>query len=234
MMQDQAEPSRDRRNRVAFLLLGVGSGAIVAVIVFIALILTGVVSDGNDYSGPDTPVGFGSLNNALTPVAPPAAEVNTSPVTNISFPEYGKNAPVIVLGLDEKGVMESPDGPSDAAWYDFSAHPGSGSNAVFSGHVDWTYDGDPGPAVFWHLKDMQAGDIVEVKLEDGTVYKYAVDTVVTVDPDTVDVPSIVGPTPKEIVTLITCGGTFDQSVGHYQSRVIVRAERVDAPASASR
>src|SRR5262252_7914941 len=42
-------------------------------------------------------------------------------------------APVEVKGVDARNAMEAPDKPTDAAWYRFTAKPGSGSNAVFSG-----------------------------------------------------------------------------------------------------
>jgi len=54
--------------------------------------------------------------------------------------KIGVNAPVDVYGLDANNVPEVPLG-SDAAeviaWYNFSAKPGTGSNAVFAGHVTW-------------------------------------------------------------------------------------------------
>ena len=40
-----------------------------------------------------------------------------------------------------------------------------------------------------------------------------------------------GPTPKESVTLITCGGTFSSATHQYDKRLVVRAERIEeAPA----
>ena len=39
-------------------------------------------------------------------------------------------------------------------------------------------------------------------------------------------PEIVGGSPEEIITLITCGGTFNSSVGEYDQRVIVQAARI--------
>ena len=47
-----------------------------------------------------------------------------------------------------------------------------------------------------------------------------------VSADTDRIGEIVGSTAQEIITLITCGGSFDASVGQYDQRVIVRAERV--------
>ena len=151
---------------------------------------------------------------------------------------------MITLGLDENNVMESPEEPCDVAWYDFTSNPGFGSNAVFIGHVNW-YNlgsqgcrcdspggcGGAGPAVFRYLKDLVRGDLIEVRLQDGTVYQYRVTAREQVDPDTADISSIVGPTEKEVLTRITCGGPFDFSTRHYSERVVIRAERIsDGPA----
>jgi LPXTG-site transpeptidase (sortase) family protein len=153
-------------------------------------------------------------------VAPPPSD---APTASFAIPRFGVDASVVVLGVDENGAMETPEGPWEVAWYDFTARPGFGSNAVFSGHVDARYTGSPGPAVFWNLKDLEQGDRIEVRLADGTVHEYAVISRWSVDADTADVGSIVGPTEKEVVTLITCGGDAGTA---YQQRLIVRAERV--------
>ena len=49
----------------------------------------------------------------------------------------GIDAPVVSLGVEADGTMQSPSGPLDAGWYTFSAIPGAPGNAVFSGHVDF-------------------------------------------------------------------------------------------------
>jgi LPXTG-site transpeptidase (sortase) family protein len=142
---------------------------------------------------------------------------------------------VVVKGVDAAGVMQSPDNAFDTAWYDFSAKPGYGGNAVFSGHVDYI---NVGKAVFWELKDLNPGDEIQIRLEDGTVYRYAVNFKQQYDAATAPVEEIVGPTPRETVTLITCSGTFSNVSHQYDKRLIVRAERIsetppaaDAPAT---
>jgi LPXTG-site transpeptidase (sortase) family protein len=99
---------------------------------------------------------------------------------------------------------------------------------VFAGHVDYIR---VGPAVFYNIKDLNPGDLIEVRLEDGTVYQYAVTVKQQFDAATAPVDTIVGPTPKETVTLITCSGTFSSSTGQYDKRLVVQAERIppDAP-----
>ena len=98
-----------------------------------------------------------------------------------------------------------------------------GGNAVFSAHVDYY---NYGPAVFWHLKDLERNDVIEVRLTDGTVYRYSVVSREQVNAATARVQEIVGKAPEEQITLITCGGTFDAGVGEYDQRVIVRAARI--------
>lgn len=220
------------RNWLSLTLFVAGVGALVTAAV---LFFTGAFS-GTSYEGPGTAEAFGpdlayfqapptaTLEPTLEPQ--PTPEPNDAPIVGFAIPRFAVNAPVIVLGVDESGQMEAPEDPWDVAWYDFTARPGSGSNAVFAGHVDWTFENGPAGAVFWNLKDLVQGDVVEVKLADDTVYQYRVVSRELVDPDTIDVGEVVGETAKEVVTLITCGGTWDPVARSYKGRIIVRAERV--------
>ena len=222
----QETAGRDPRwQRLSLVIMGVGIASLIAAAVLFVLNLT----DGGGYSGPKTTVGF-NVGDALTPEPTPTVVVPPSeaPVTTLAIPEFGVDAPIVVLGVDANGIMESPDGPTDVAWYDFSSKPGFGSNAVFSGHVDYY---NYGPAVFWNLKDLEPEDIIEVRLEDGTVYQYGVVSREMVNAQTANIGEIVGDTANEIITLITCGGTFDASIGEYDQRVVVRAQRLYEPAS---
>ena len=232
----EASPNDDRpyarRRFIAFFLMG-GGVTVIAAAVLIFFLLGGLFG-GNDYQGPgDLVDGFGDIDRQLsdfeqpteiqpTPTTPPS----DAPIASLAIPRFDVEGSVITLGLDENRVMEAPDGPWDIAWYDFTAHPGTGSNAVFSAHVDW-YNigpgGGPGGAIFWNLQDLQQGDLIEVQLNDGTLYQYSVITKRQVDPAN-DFSPIVGPTEAEMITLITCGGSFDASVGHYTMRIVVQAE----------
>ena len=217
---------RDRWQRLSIVVMVAGGSALIAAIVLLVLTLSGAINRG--YKGPGSATGFGDLRNILTPQATPTAVLpppSEAPIASLVIPSVDIDAPVVVRGVDASNTMETPDGPTDVAWYDFSSKPGHGSNAVFSGHVDYI---NYGAAVFWHLKDLNQGDIVEVHLNDGTVYKYAVESreVVSADVPEDTLRAIIGPTPKDVVTLITCGGTFDYTTHNYDQRVIVRAQRV--------
>ena len=145
----------------------------------------------------------------------------------IAIGKIGVDAPVDVYGLDDKGVPKVPLGPDAAevvAWYNFSARPGTGSNAVFAGHVTWY-----GKAVFYDLQTLQPGDVIELVGAAGTRLTYVVSANFAVDPNDPDSLQVMQPTDTDVITLITCGGTFfetDDPVagGDYTLRVIVRAE----------
>ena len=239
---------RDARwNRLSLIAMVAGVGMLVSAAILLSLVLGGFFS-GSDFEGPGDAVAFGDPDAVQIPQPSPTVAVDPpsdSPIERILIPDYGVDAPVIVLGLDEENRMESPEEPCDVAWYDFTSYPGFGSNAVFSGHVDWFNLGptgckceDPngcggaGGAVFWDLKNMVMGDLVEVQLEDGTVYQYEVISRRQVAGSS-DFSGIVSATEKEIVTLITCGGRFDPDKRHYEDRVVIQAERiVDTPDAA--
>ena len=214
---------RATSNRISLVLMGAGVGALIGAGVLFALTTVGPLDNGgSDYSDAGTVTGFGSVlvtPQAVTPAGPAPSE---APVERLLIPKIKVDAPVVVLGIDPNGVMESPGKPFDVAWYNFSAKPGFGSNAVFSGHVDFR---SVGPAVFWDLRNLAAGDLVQVRLADGTLYTYRVTALNTFTAGEAPVAEIVGPTPAEVITLITCSGTFNRETRQYSDRLVVRAER---------
>ena len=225
------KPENTTWNRLSLIVMGAGVLSLIAAAVLFVFTLTG---DGG-YSGPGTATTFGEdirevIAQAATPTAAPVPP-SEAPIASIVIPRFDIDASIIILGVDDDGVMETPDGPLNVAWYDFSARPGFGSNAVFSGHVDYY---NYGPAVFWRLKDLEQDDIIELRLEDGTVYQYQVFSRNQYKASEAPIQEIVGRTNAEVITLITCGGTFDPSIGQYDDRVVVRAQRVydDSPVGA--
>ena len=125
----------------------------------------------------------------------------------------------------ENGVMLDPSGPFVVAWYEDTGKLGEESNLVFAGHLDYY---DVGAAVFYNLWQLVEGDPIEIIGENDEVFSYAVEwgrnyTVGELNAEAIQ--EIVGRTESESVTLITCGGTFDYSIGQYLERYVVRASR---------
>lgn len=142
--------------------------------------------------------------------------------SRIVIPRLNVDAPTVVLGLDPKGVMESPRGPMEVGWYNFSSKANGGGNIVMSGHADYR---NYGPAVFARLRELQTGDVVQLLLADQSVATYRVSTISHYSANNAPVQQIVGKTSEETVTLITCEGTFDSRTSTYDKRLIVRAVR---------
>jgi LPXTG-site transpeptidase (sortase) family protein len=226
--RSSSHATSDRLSRLSVIVMALGIAALAAAGILFALSATGIIGDGGLRSGPGTVTGFGDI---LTPApstpSPALPTPSSAPISRLVIPKAKVDANVITLSIDGNGVMQSPNNAWDVAWYDFSARPGAGSNAVFSGHVDYH---DVGAAVFWNLRDLQAGDLIEVRLEDGTVYDYSVSALDCLPVSEAPINQIVGPTQSEVVTLITCCGTFDSSTRQYDRRLVVRADRVFAPA----
>jgi LPXTG-site transpeptidase (sortase) family protein len=154
--------------------------------------------------------------------SPPQLEPSPAPVARLDLPSLNVSAPVVSLGVLDGGLMESPRTPTDVGWYSFSARPGTTGNAVFAGHVDYA---NYGPAVFYHLRDLKSGDLIRVALEDGTTIAYQVTSTQIYEADSAPVQEIVGPTPNQTITLITCTGVFDRNALDYDKRLVVKGER---------
>jgi LPXTG-site transpeptidase (sortase) family protein len=142
----------------------------------------------------------------------------------ITIDSIGVDASVFTFGLDANRVPEVPANGSDVAWYTFSASPGTGSNAVFGGHVTWG-----GSAVFYDLDQVQIGDRISLLGDNGVELAYTVSETFLVDAEDPNSLSVMSPTQKDVITLITCGGEFYYTGdavanGDYTHRLIVRAE----------
>ncbi|WP_038037669.1 sortase domain-bontaining protein [Thermorudis peleae] len=158
------------------------------------------------------------------PTVPPSPTPNRGvPIARVLIPDIGVNAPVETRSLTPQREMEAPSGPSVVAWYAFSALPDSGGNIVLAGHVDYA---GVGPAVFWNLWKLPLGAPVTLQLVDGRLVHYRVSARWVVDEHNAPVDQILGATPQETVTLITCAGNYNPETGRYDQRLIIRAERV--------
>ncbi|HUF52868.1 MAG TPA: class F sortase [Dehalococcoidia bacterium] len=169
------------------------------------------------------------------PTPPPPAPLAEGQYAMI-IDKLGVNAPVQTYGLDARAAPEVPTGADAAdvvAWYNFSAHPGTGSNAVFAGHVTWF-----GPGVFFQLTSIANGDQIKLVGQDGTELLYTVNDIFQVDANDPDALQVMSATDQDVITIITCDGDFVDTNdpvfgGDYSHRLVVRAERTDPAAVAA-
>ncbi|MBF4460025.1 sortase [Pseudoclavibacter sp. VKM Ac-2867] len=161
-----------------------------------------------------------------TPAAPPAGGVEVLPEgvapTAVSIPAIGVEDTLIDLGIAADGKMEVPVDFDEIGWFTGGGKPGGRGPTVIAAHVD----GLAGPAAFFRLDELAAGDVVSVSDVEGGVTSYQVTEVVTVEKAEFPTARVFGAVPGDELRLITCGGYFDRDVGHYDKNVVVFATAV--------
>jgi hypothetical protein len=141
---------------------------------------------------------------------------------SVDIPAIGVHAKLLRLGLSSHGTIQVPSlrtQAGEAAWYKYSATPGQLGTSVIEGHVD-SYQG---PAVFFRLGALHPGDRVNVTLANGITAIFRVSGVRHYSKSKFPAKIIYGAAGYEALHLITCGGAFDYSTGHYLSSTVVFA-----------
>ncbi len=153
-----------------------------------------------------------------------AAELDLGPVmpasdpVSLSIPSIEVDSDVLVrLDLGADGVLPAPEDYDLPGWYTGGPNPGQLGPAVIAGHVD----GPDGPAVFYRLGELAVGALVDVTRADGTVATFAIDSVERYAKAEFPTSRVYGnTTDRAEIRLITCGGAFDRTTGHYVDNIV--------------
>jgi sortase A len=135
----------------------------------------------------------------------------------LSIPAINVDAKVEHVGQLPDGQMDVPKDERNVGWYQPGAKPGERGNAVLAGHVD----NKTGPSVFFHLGDLEAGDLVTVTNEHGLAYDFEVNAVESYPRNNAPLEKVFGTSSKSSLNLITCTGTFDRDAGTHEERMVV-------------
>jgi LPXTG-site transpeptidase (sortase) family protein len=105
-----------------------------------------------------------------------------------------------------------------AGWWTGGVAPGDIGPAIIAGHVDNYL----GPAVFYKLRDLKAGD--QVMVDRGSqVVTFTVTNVEQYPKDAFPTNKVYSLTPGPELRLITCGGSFDAVTRSYRDNIVVYA-----------
>jgi sortase (surface protein transpeptidase) len=137
----------------------------------------------------------------------------------IEIPSIGVASPLDRLGRARDRTVEVPSRWEVAGWYAPGTRPGDPGSAVILGHVD----SKRGPAVFFRLRELRRGDVIAITRADGSSLRFAVDRTEQYDKRRFPTDAVYYPTLTPELRLVTCGGEFDATAGHYRSNVIVFA-----------
>ncbi|GAA0550888.1 hypothetical protein GCM10010172_36340 [Paractinoplanes ferrugineus] len=133
---------------------------------------------------------------------------------------------VAAIGIDSaletlhvvNGALQAPKRFDQAGWYSDGTAPGDVGPAVIAGHVD----SKAGPAIFYRLREITAGDRIEV-VRGGTVLRFVVIRTAWYPKKAFPTDEVYGPTPDRQLRLITCGGVFDRQLRSYKDNLVVYA-----------
>ncbi len=168
--------------------------------------------------------------NQFSLLAPAPAKIKTqvtslprSKPTRLTIPAVGINATVGAVGRLSNGTMEVPNDPYLTGWYKHSPTPGEIGPAIIVGHVDWR---KIGPAVFWKLRELKPGNKIIITRSNGKKIAFKVTGLQQFEQDNFPTKKVYGNIKYAGLRLITCGGTFNYSSGHYSHNTVVFASLI--------
>jgi sortase (surface protein transpeptidase) len=169
-------------------------------------------SSGDPSPSPSSPPAYRAPRDYAAVAAP----------VRLRIPSIGVRTSLERLGRAGDGTVEVPRRWERAGWYTEGFRPGQPGPAVILGHVD----SKSGPAVFFELRNLRAGASVLVDRADGTTVRFRVTGVERYRKTRFPSDLVYFPTLEPSLRLVTCGGTFDATSGHYRDNVIALATAV--------
>lgn len=141
----------------------------------------------------------------------------------LKIPKINVNATVIPMGITKDGAMEAPDGPKDVGWFKLGSRPGDIGSAVIDGHYGYWKSG--AGSVFDDLNKLRKGDEIYVEDENGTTATFVVQKILIYDPSD-DTSSLFNSSDGlSHLNLITCEGTWNETLKTYSDRLVIFADR---------
>jgi hypothetical protein len=136
----------------------------------------------------------------------------------LDIPSIGIHSRSLVgLHVGTDGALQPPRRFDQPGWYIDGPTPGQLGPAVIGGHVDST----SGPAVFYRLGALRPGALVKVGRRDRSVATFVIDKVARYPKAHFPTEQVYGNVDDRAdIRLITCGGTFNRRIGHYNDNVV--------------
>lgn len=218
--------TRKNRLRLGLVLVGL---IFLLIVVYVALADSAVPAE----SAPEV------MGEVAEPVSFPGnVEVSTEPIDEETYVWEGKeNEPMklsipkiqVSAFIEKSGVYKEnnevgvPSNTNLVGWFKRSAKPGKKGLSILTGH----YDSPTGAGVFLFLNQLQSGDEFTVQMGNGTILKYRVRKLMTVNADkAVNYLFSQESDIKSQLNLVTCGGAYYRDGTGYEDRTIVFSELI--------
>lgn len=163
-----------------------------------------------------------------TTTAPVEAAAETAPSaplvpTRVRIDKIGVDAAMIDLYKKADNTLQVPEDIRLTGWYTGRSVPGEPGPSVVVGHVD---SAAQGPGVFYRLKELVPGDLIEIDRSDGSLATFRVTDLELVLKTQFPTEKVYGSVEGSKLRLITCGGAFNPSTHHYEGNWIIYADHV--------
>ena len=128
------------------------------------------------------------------------------------------DAPIVSVGVLANGEMEIP-GAEAVGWYRYGSTPGAPGSAVLAAHI--ATGGRPG--VFRDLVDARVGHRFVVQFDDGSEEIYEIVERDQYEKQALPFDRVFAKDGPPVVTLVSCGGAFQPSLGSYEDNLVAYA-----------
>lgn len=152
------------------------------------------------------------------------------------IPTINVDAPIFEKKILANGVLQEPDTPDDIVYHDFGRQKRYGGrigyvgNAIFTGHVDsgfqyCNYGTTPPPckAVLWDLDRIKKGSLIKITFNKKMYIYKAYSSIQIYHEGWID---CISRGEEEIITIITCAGSFNSKTHSYDSYQTIKARRI--------
>jgi sortase (surface protein transpeptidase) len=140
--------------------------------------------------------------------------------SGIQVESIGVKTWITAIGVDPNRAIRVPHRADIVGWWSGGSVPGEIGPTVLVGH----FDSKSRAGVFERLKDVKVSDLVIISQTDGSTYTYFVTEVQQLKKTAFPTERVYGRTKESALRLVTCGGKFDRSTGHYVENTVVYAD----------
>ena len=154
--------------------------------------------------------------------AAPVATKNIIPTNRLTIPTLGINAPIINVGVDSTGNLDTPKTLYQVARDTSGANYGQNGTVIIDGH-----SGSPNQlGIFKHLSSLPVGAFIGVNLVNGHSYTYQVTSSAVYDLSHTTAVKLFTQTTTPTMNIISCIGTWNPKTDQFSQRWIVTAKLV--------
>jgi len=165
---------------------------------------------------------FSVLGSSASAASSATVTVPSGWPKSLTIQKIGVKAPVEGVDLAKASEFHAPAKWSDVAWYTRGPRPGEVGRATIYGHLDSTCC----PAIFYKLKDLKAGDTVQVTYAKGRPLTFRVLWQGIFANTKLPIKFLYGGSTEHGLVLFTCTGVFRRDGTGYDHKLIVYARLV--------